>query len=545
MAAKNDILRDKDGNQIFPATTAEQVSYDGKINVKQAIKRGAVRNKVAPTVASMTDKEQIYVYTGTEEGYTFGNWYYWDGTAWTSGGAYNAIEVNTDGTLTEEGAPADAKATGDKLSELKDDLDEVDSRLSESIVDFKNNTFDIKIHKNLYVETTYQIGYWNPNTGALSLNNDYVAIDDYISVDPSTNYVLSLYNKATNVWYGGLGSVVVFYDVNKQVIRGGASPSSATGLFTTGETTRYIRVSYTKAAHSNYNIQLEKGSTHSAEYQSTKDSYVIKKECLPNELNTSVIVDINGNGDYTSFSRAIKETTNNVIVKSGIYNIVDEFRELFGDDVWTTFNADSEFGQGILITGRKVTFEAGAKLVCDLTGTGYVVDGGTKPYHNFSVLYLGKNATIQGMNCYAKGVYYVVHDDYPDDEYWENVIQNCVIIGENIRNVNVIGGGVHKHSTHRVIDCYLEDKNRGTDGITFRYHGITGATEGNAQVEIKGNYTSGRIGIRWYGREACKYTAIVHNNVCGGELAIGSENESVYPTNTNLTVCEWGNTIHN
>ena len=122
MAAKNDILRDKNGNQIFPATTAEQVSYDGKINVKQAIKRGAVRNKVAPTVASMTDKEQIYVYTGTEDGYTFGNWYYWDGTAWTSGGAYNAIEVNTDGTLTEEGAPADAKATGDKLSKLKDDL---------------------------------------------------------------------------------------------------------------------------------------------------------------------------------------------------------------------------------------------------------------------------------------------------------------------------------------------------------------------------------------------------------------------------------------
>ena len=37
MAAKNDILRDKDGNQIFPATIAEQVSYDGKMNVKQAI----------------------------------------------------------------------------------------------------------------------------------------------------------------------------------------------------------------------------------------------------------------------------------------------------------------------------------------------------------------------------------------------------------------------------------------------------------------------------------------------------------------------------
>lgn len=37
----------------------------------------------------------------------------------------DAIKVNTDGTLTEEGAPADAKATGDKLSELKDDLAEI------------------------------------------------------------------------------------------------------------------------------------------------------------------------------------------------------------------------------------------------------------------------------------------------------------------------------------------------------------------------------------------------------------------------------------
>lgn len=149
MAAKNDILKDKDGNQIFPATTAEQVSYDGEINVKQAIKRGAVRNKVAPTVASMTDKEQIYVYTGTEDGYTFGNWYYWDGTAWTSGGAYNATEVNTDKTLTEEGAPADAKAAGDEFSKLKGDLDNIDNEVfsrTDNLINPKNILTGVRIH---------------------------------------------------------------------------------------------------------------------------------------------------------------------------------------------------------------------------------------------------------------------------------------------------------------------------------------------------------------------------------------------------------------
>lgn len=172
MAAKNDILKDKDGNQIFPATTAEQVSYDGEINVKQAIKRGAVRNKVAPTVASMTDKEQIYVYTGTEDGYTFGNWYYWNGTAWTSGGTYNAVEVNTDGTLTEEGAPADANATGLAIDELKSDLVEFDSRLSESITEISNDVIQLA-HFKYSPNMKLGAGYVDTTTGSVLPSTKY------------------------------------------------------------------------------------------------------------------------------------------------------------------------------------------------------------------------------------------------------------------------------------------------------------------------------------------------------------------------------------
>ena len=50
-----------------------------------------VNNKIgspltASTISEMTNQNKIYVYTGSEDGYTLGNWYYYDGSAWTSGG---------------------------------------------------------------------------------------------------------------------------------------------------------------------------------------------------------------------------------------------------------------------------------------------------------------------------------------------------------------------------------------------------------------------------------------------------------------------------
>ena len=68
------------------------------------------------TVAEMTDESAVYLYTGSETGYTAGNWYYYDGTAWTSGGTYGGAV--TDPTLSISGAPADAKAVGDAIDAL-------------------------------------------------------------------------------------------------------------------------------------------------------------------------------------------------------------------------------------------------------------------------------------------------------------------------------------------------------------------------------------------------------------------------------------------
>lgn len=112
-------------NKIAPANVVgnEIATVRDEVEDEIATIRAAVGSPLkASTVAQMTDKNKIYVYVGSESGYTNGNWYYWNGSAWTSGGVYNSVAVVTDPTLTLSGVPADAKATGDEIGNLKSDF---------------------------------------------------------------------------------------------------------------------------------------------------------------------------------------------------------------------------------------------------------------------------------------------------------------------------------------------------------------------------------------------------------------------------------------
>lgn len=82
-----------------------RASAGGALDQEIASVRAAVGSPLtAATVAAMTDVNRVYVYTGTEAGYTAGNWYYWSGSAWTSGGVYNAVAVDDALSDTSENA---------------------------------------------------------------------------------------------------------------------------------------------------------------------------------------------------------------------------------------------------------------------------------------------------------------------------------------------------------------------------------------------------------------------------------------------------------
>ena len=122
------IIKMTDGSnvQAFPVTVTSAVFNDENDSLDTILT--GMQNMigtplVASTVAGMTDQTKIYVYTGSETGYTAGNWYYYNGSAWTSGGVYNSTAFTTDTTLAVSGMAADAKVTGDEIEELKSEID--------------------------------------------------------------------------------------------------------------------------------------------------------------------------------------------------------------------------------------------------------------------------------------------------------------------------------------------------------------------------------------------------------------------------------------
>lgn len=175
------------------ATQAAQSAKEAKAYVGSPL--------VANTVSAMTDQTKIYVYTGSESGYTAGNWYYHNGSTWVSGGVYNSSAVNVDKTLTQDGYAADAKVTGDAVSSLKGDLEDIAKSITS-----KNllNPNRVTIGKRMYVDGSVH-----------ELDSDFYT--DFIPVKPNQHIYSSYLNDTGNFVRSQMRHVCA-YDANKTVL---------------------------------------------------------------------------------------------------------------------------------------------------------------------------------------------------------------------------------------------------------------------------------------------------------------------------------------
>lgn len=116
-------IEDATGAVEAEKTAALSAIDDDKDAALLAIAQGLASGSplVVDAVADMTDQTAVYLYSGSESGYTAGNFYFWNGSAWVSGGTYGNPTV--DAAFSDSSVnPVQNKVVSAAVSSLKSDL---------------------------------------------------------------------------------------------------------------------------------------------------------------------------------------------------------------------------------------------------------------------------------------------------------------------------------------------------------------------------------------------------------------------------------------
>lgn len=433
---------------------------------------------------------------------------------WNDGTLYRFTAAHAAGSWT--GSDAKVVTIGGELADLKSDIDEQ----KENPLLF-SKLRNIHVYGNLWDEDTKAYGYFQTGAGEL--------VEGGTAWTYSPTYIPV--NEGDLILYNNSRPIICAYDKDGNVVS--CSQPSWSGYTVPGDVA-YLRFSV--ASTSANGMCIFKDGTSQFEYKSKTKLH------LPSLMTEKPIitVDIAGAGDYTSLTEALYDTfeeSPDVFVYQGTYDIVAEYKALFGNDIFDNMTYETSgmkgFQWGLYIDNRTVTFASGAKVVCDMSA--YTNDGSRR----FSPFNLVRNAVLDGCYCYAVNPYYIVHDDFglDTDIAFTNIIKNCVLISPEPAQGNVIGGGLKKYATKIVDNCYLDNGNNRP--VTMRYHN-TNYPNATPTVIIKNTRANGIIRVNCYGTQTTKMIAIINNCKANAIEKAYEGSASV----DNIDLYEWCNEIN-
>ena len=172
----------------------------------------------ASTAAGMTDHSKIYVYVGSETGYTNGNWYYYDGSAWVSGGVYNSVAVDIDTTLTLSNKAPDSKVVGDAISSLNEDITNLNGIIDDISDDYAISSKEVTVDVDIDASDVRD-GYTADQPGAsMNVNGSSItrAIIRAFICEANKTYRLTITNGVTPAAIADRPTVVVSTPVTFQ-----------------------------------------------------------------------------------------------------------------------------------------------------------------------------------------------------------------------------------------------------------------------------------------------------------------------------------------
>lgn len=152
----------------------------------------------AATASAMSDTTRVYVYTGSEDGYNNGHWYFYNDSTWEDGGVYNAQGVQTDTELVTPDVAADAEATGLRITALEtqngDEALETIASTHSGAINEVNAAIKLSNVLKIQHEATFSSDIIGGQCG-LYYNGKYLLIGDsdnkiYVSIVNSNTYAL-------------------------------------------------------------------------------------------------------------------------------------------------------------------------------------------------------------------------------------------------------------------------------------------------------------------------------------------------------------------
>lgn len=453
---------------------------------------------------------------------------------------YSDAQTLTDAEKEQARTNIGAESIAD-ANQIKQDLTELDSRLSESINDI-SDAFSDKVGQYSYSDnrldrTKFVLGSIN-SAGAIIPSTDTI-ISDFLPVSDLQSVKFGYWDDR-NITY--VNTYYCIYDDKKELI--GTRKVGKQGIDVS--TADYIRVVFSDVDYIRNGAFVVSNDFDVPMTTPMPNRYTIftyVRELTPND---AIIVSKNGDGDYTSLTEAVFENASKkkqiFQIKEGVYDLYDEFIDYFGASYFETFTRNSYLGL-IFDNGNQFIFDSLAKVVFNYDGNNTVVQ------QEFSPFYIGYNgakivnATVECSNCR-----YAIHDDagsYDGNHTFELIGGSYSI--DNRANGSwgapqVLGGGLGANANVTIKDAYFKGWRIGNDNYIVSYHN-SGNAKAKSKVVINGCYLDddGTIKCTYFGTSTEKSLYLVSNNSLGSNIFIGAENSSA--TVNNIDVRYWNNEV--
>lgn len=453
----------------------------------------------------------------------------------------SGLAISIDPTLSVSGKAADAKMTGDKIGELKEDLDGVTQiGKSSNILEIRNYT---------------EGRYYSAGSGDYRYNDDFFTVDNYVEVEPSCSYVLSEF--IDGAFEKLLSSIIIFYDKNKKYLSGGQYST-----FTTPENASYIRISPNKDALKKQ-LLLEKGTEPSKIWTPYSMAYVkgekvinfpygnIKDKPTINGVEISgnktskdygipdvseitetydlykineIIVDVNGTGDFERLQDAIESIAGNsknnrfiIHIKEGEYDLAEGITDGENDSSVIGFTIPNWVTLKGL--GNRENIILKAKF--------------TNKMQYVSTLNFQETGAIENLTVIGENTRYTIHDDFArNSSGYKRNIKHCIIKGVTTYYSTVYCAGIGDGADWEFEDVVFDGSQVGANSRpanTFTVHNVL-ASQKNRSIVFKN----------------CIFVSSNEKNVKFKTLAYrtstGADNANNMLTNVSLYGCKFDGT---